>query len=790
LGEVLKYCLQGKKDGSSYLIGILFLVIAVTTAYAENIPVQQKFTNSLGMNMIRIEPGSFMMGRDKGGDHDESPAHQVTISKPFYLSETEISIEQFRLFDPDYPGYEDYAPYAAAISWHDAVAFCKWLSAKEGRAYRLPTEAEWEYTCRAGTTTPFYTGEKPPEHETQNPWGLKNMHTGVSEWCFDWHGPYSSEHKTDPAGPPQGWVKVLRGGGLDFFKRHDPYYVRSANRAAVAPGYGSPLTTYKVDNLNEIGMVASFSKLKKTNMLACHATGFRIVTSLTTPILPTEFEKPVLMRCVKQKSVLLEQGPEPSQPYYKVRRLFPHGLDIHRVGWKIGIEPGIYSLHHNAALTQCDNGDLLAFYYNRPTGIGEREPNLSIAGLRLRYGAEQWDMPSPWPDFLDANDEAPLVWNDNGMLWLFWGCPRIKEVTPFQWTTSSDNGESWEPIRFPVFESKVGSYSAQPITSVFRAGDGTIFIGVDGSGSSSVLFASRNNARTWIDTVGRTKGRHSAFVLLDENTILAYGGKNYEIDGFMPLNISRDRARTWEVSRSQVAKIGGGQRPSLIKLKSGRLLYTADLWAEGEGPDPLPKAHLLPKGYKGRGGYVGLSDDNGQTWFVRKLTDGGMLDPNVTEAGVHSVGYVMACQSADGLIHIITTTELHITLNESWIRQGGKRPKNTGTVSIKPETLKQYVEKYPDGSVKVRWNAGIGEDGRYLLDGKETWYYPTGQKQWEVTYKAGKKVGQETYRDRQGLTKYRWLHKSNGISTWQVFDKNERQRVESVWKGRKYISHN
>ena len=120
------------------------------------------------------------------GDYDEEPRHKVTITYPFYMAEAEVTISQFRQFQAEYPGYDKFRPYACAVSWNEAKAFCEWLSKKQGKPYRLPTEAEWEYACRAGTNTVYSSGSRPPEHDSANPWGLKNMHSGVREWTHDW----------------------------------------------------------------------------------------------------------------------------------------------------------------------------------------------------------------------------------------------------------------------------------------------------------------------------------------------------------------------------------------------------------------------------------------------------------------------------------------------------------------------------------------------------------------------------------------------------------------------------
>lgn len=143
------------------------------------------FTNSIGMQFVRIEPGTFMMGSEQAnladeltagkeylrdGDWDEQPVHQVTLSTSFYIGIFQVTNAQYEEFQSDHSelrgklGFsQDDDEAVVFVDWHDATRFCKWLSEKEGIPYRLPTEAEWEYACRAGTTTHYHIGDTLPD---------------------------------------------------------------------------------------------------------------------------------------------------------------------------------------------------------------------------------------------------------------------------------------------------------------------------------------------------------------------------------------------------------------------------------------------------------------------------------------------------------------------------------------------------------------------------------------------------------------------------------------------------
>jgi formylglycine-generating enzyme required for sulfatase activity len=192
----------------------------------------REIANTIGMKLRLIPAGEF----DMGGEtllEGSKPVHHVRISRPFYLGETEVTQRQYLAVMGTNPSMftGDLDRPVENVSWEDAVAFCRKLGEREGKKYRLPTESQWEYACRAGSKGSWTFGDDEGSfgeyawydansgNETHrvgkkrpNAWGLYDMHGNVWEWCSDWYGIYAASPQTDPAGPSTGSLRVLRGG--------------------------------------------------------------------------------------------------------------------------------------------------------------------------------------------------------------------------------------------------------------------------------------------------------------------------------------------------------------------------------------------------------------------------------------------------------------------------------------------------------------------------------------------------------------------------------------------------
>lgn len=259
-----------KRPTTFLLIVALALAVAGTTLLVTSVSNRHtRIVNDVGMSLTLVPPGEFWMGSNDGRP-DEQPRHKVHISQPFFMGTFEVNRRQYQLVmdpnqpipelnrRPDEPAVLDPGALPQAnVTWDEAVEFCRKLSqrpaeVRAGRSYRLPTEAEWEYSCRAGTQTKFCWGDdvtlelanvgaefRPPNTKfpgrpsllevgsfPPNPFGLHDMHGNALEWCKDRYGAYHADEVFDPQGPKEGDQRVVRGGATTYRKSE----CRSASR--------------------------------------------------------------------------------------------------------------------------------------------------------------------------------------------------------------------------------------------------------------------------------------------------------------------------------------------------------------------------------------------------------------------------------------------------------------------------------------------------------------------------------------------------------------------------------
>jgi len=263
---------QRQDTGPNAISVVKTMPPAKTMPSEETVPVKKGepakvldlvLAKGVSMKFARLKAGKFTMGSpetEKDRYKNEGPQHQVTLTRPFYMGVTEVTQAQWKVAMNTQPwqgrATKTGADHAAVyISWDDAVAFCKTVSKTTGRTVRLPTEAEWEYACRAGTTTTYGFGDdasKLSDYEwyygnayakgekyahtvgrkKPNAWGLYDMHGNVGEWCADWYaGPYANADVRDPKGPASGFGRICRGGDWVCF----PSFCRAAYRPWAKP---------------------------------------------------------------------------------------------------------------------------------------------------------------------------------------------------------------------------------------------------------------------------------------------------------------------------------------------------------------------------------------------------------------------------------------------------------------------------------------------------------------------------------------------------------------------------
>jgi len=495
-------------------------------------------------------------------------------------------------------------------------------------------------------------------------------------------------------------------------------------------------------------------------------------------VIDTAASVPFSQSALKQGTEAALQGPDPWHPYFTVRFAMPIPpcYTNNDVAALTGMDSMVFRHNHSPGFAILPNGDALAIYFSTPAGKSEADSSTSFVQARLRYGAVEWDMPELFFKTRGFNDQSGLLWNDNGKVWFFGGGRHISDYIPFRMAITTDNGATWK-LSLPRLDQPATSYTAQPVTSVFRGPDHSIYMAMDGDGSQSFLWHSVDNGIHWKDLGGRTGGRHSVIVPLDDRgDLLSIGGKNSNVDGWSPENHSSDWGRNWsESERSPFPPLGSAQRPSMIRLASGHLLFVSDSYSHKSNQPP-------PPGWKyGDNCFVAISKDNGATWHIKPLP---VQLPPRHRIGHPTLGYATVSQAPNGVIHLLTTVTLpclHYEFNEAWVWSdaGDNPPEHSGG------KIKDYAEYYPNGKLRSKWSARICPDGRYLLNGDQIDYYEDGTKQHKVTYENGRKTGEETFWLPNGTRSWTWLRDlENNRATWTHYWPDGKKRIESIWNTR------
>ena len=274
------------------------------------------------------------------------------------------------------------------------------LGGKQGlpTAYRSRVGSTF---ARAGSSSHFSSGDLPPGEDTANVWGVKNMHSKAAEWVYDWHGDYPSGLQVDPVGPVSGITRVVRGGGLNMPYHGGsskypndgrfPFFRRSANRAALPPQYRGR-----------------------------HNVGFRIVEAVLPGFTePYETPEPLNRQFVRQENPWIETGARirTSSGFVSAICLpIPVEVASNEEIRLAGLHPSMHGHNHDPGLVVAPNGDLIALHFSASIPTYEDLTDVNIIGTRLRFGADEWDMPSPFFDIPGTKDIGPVITNDKGRL--------------------------------------------------------------------------------------------------------------------------------------------------------------------------------------------------------------------------------------------------------------------------------------------------------------------------------------------------------------------------------------
>ena len=644
--------------------------LCITTASAQTVP-----------EMVVIPAGHFWMGSmGEGENYDEAPVHRVDITHSFKMATTEVTNIQFEQFRPEHKQLRGKDGLCIGdneavtnVSWYDAMSYCQWLSERTGRTFRLPTEAEWEYACRAGTTFPFFTGDGLPGsmHKNQqkartpkpvdltvgttpaNAFGLHDMHGNVEEWCLDWYAPYSANNAADPVTTGGGLYRVTRGGSHNTPEN----YLRSANRSAMIPTDRHSMTGFRI-------------------VEAPYPDGWQIDE---THFAATKRQSHKWKAVSRTKPIFCEPKAYVIEPVSKNTPFFLH--------------------NHQPAITWCDNGDLLAIWFSADQENGR---DMVVLSSRLHPGAKSWTPAELFFKVPDRNMTGSSLLNDrHGTLFHFNGVEAAGDWQNLAMAMrrSHDGGITW--TRPEIIEPK-HTVRHQVIQGPIILNDGTMVQLCDagpGSEDGTSIHLSHDGGDTWSDPwdgaplpqfaeggTGTTiAGIHAGIVQLADGSLMAMGrGIDNAVTGadgkkHLPISISTDQGKTWTYHASPFPPIQGHQRLVLLRLQEGPIMLVS--FTDHPTRTPRNEQGMMftdahGNTTRGYGAYVALSYDEGRTWPVcRLLTDGierhlngGAWTQFFVMDATHAEprGYLAATQSPDGMIHLLSS-RIHYAFNLAWI---------------------------------------------------------------------------------------------------------------------------
>ena len=522
--------------------------------------------------------------------------------------------------------------------------------------------------------------------------------------------------------------------------------------------------------------------------------GFRIVEGELANKNHSTYKKPFAFSAIKQNNEISKHSYDKDKPYIKARPIIPLPPEDMEIFYNeaAGLE-GLGNHNEAPALVVCPNGDILAIYYSAYMRWAEYYPDTPMIVTRLRYGSETWSIPELLYNQADIVGGAALLWNDDGNIRWFTGGVGLHRV-PFRFTSSNDNGETWDECKIPKLRGVIKGYSPQPISTAFKYDD-VWYIPSDGSkkqnnGIGSLLWASDDEGETWYDTGGRSYSRHTPYVVLKDGTFYSHGGKNISFEGYQATSTSYDRGKTWTKGKSTFPMLWTKQKSSFLRLKSGRLFFATDAHKSGDGWKPFDFPY--------NGVVVALSEDEGKTWHIKELEMAQLYEKKVYDEtmdreepspewnNLKTIGYSVATQGENEYIHIATTSNhpaIHFELNEAWILSDSQE---IILGDVKPGKIETFKDYYPNGNLKSVWSGFIAKDGRFLRHGQEKTYFKNDNIEYEANYDCGHLTGIEKFYTKKGSLRWEKNHDKESKSyVWIQYWDNGNKKSETCWKNHK-----